>query len=86
MNTYIQRQIGTRLSKGFLTRIRWESGRVERVRVDLLPPALLGLPVGSRFAAIVERDSWTARLLGLSAVARLGPVVEESDVDCHVMD
>lgn len=77
---YRTRQIGTvsqrrptaHEPRALPNRIRWESGRVENIRLDCAPPEFASLFAGSRFEAVVLRDSVTHRLLQILDVVPLG--------------
>lgn len=59
--------------------IRWESGRVEDIRLDLAPPEFAALFAGRRFEAVVLRDSATHRLLRILDVVPLAALPKVAD-------
>ncbi len=61
--------------------IRWESGRIEDIQLDLAPPEFASLFAGRRFEAVVLRDSTTHRLLRILDVVPLAQVPKAADRD-----
>jgi len=71
IGTISQRRPTTHEPRALPNQIRWESGRVEDIRLDLAPPDFASLLAGRRFEAVVLRDSATHRLLRILDVVPL---------------
>jgi hypothetical protein len=61
--------------------IRWESGALEDVRLDLAPPEFASLLPGRRFEAIVLRDSATDFLLRILDLVPLAALPTQLEID-----
>jgi hypothetical protein len=61
--------------------IRWESGKVEDVRLDLAPPEFASYFAGKRFEAVVLRDPVTGHLLRILDVIPLPPLPKDATCD-----
>lgn len=71
IGTVSQRRPTAREPRALPNQIRWESGRVEDLRLDLAPPEFAALFAGKRFEAVVLRDSVTHQLLRILDVIPL---------------
>ncbi len=81
IGTISQRRPTAHEPRALPNQIRWESGRVEDIRLDLAPPEFAALLAGRRFEAVVLRDSATHRLLRILDVVPLAAVPKAADRD-----
>jgi hypothetical protein len=79
IGTVSQRRPTAQEPRPLPNQVRWESGRVEDIRLDLAPPELAALFAGRRFEAVVLRDSATHRLLRILDVVPLAAVPKVAD-------